>query len=232
MLNILGISRFIDLSFTIGELEIPFIVAIGVLPYPITFLCTDFISELYGKKRANRVVWTGLVLNIWVIFILWLGGILPSTDHLINIGDYQNLPPLPTIENYNRSDWAFFRIRQLTFGAVTASMVAYLVAQFVDVHVFHYLKKITKGKKLWVRNNFSTLISQLVDSTAVILITHFYAKALPINESGNLIIQLLIFISSAYIFKIQAALIDTIPFYIGTKYLKRYLGLNEFEKQN
>ena len=71
ILNILGISRQIDLSFSIGERTIPFVVFIGVLPYPLTFLCTDFISELYGKKRANMVVWTGLILNIWVLFILW-----------------------------------------------------------------------------------------------------------------------------------------------------------------
>ena len=60
VLNILGISRQIDLSFSIAGLRIPFVVFIGVLPYPLTFLCTDFISELYGKKRANTVVWVGL----------------------------------------------------------------------------------------------------------------------------------------------------------------------------
>src|SRR5690606_28464422 len=68
MLNILGISRFIDLSHWLGIPEgsdIRFSIAIGVLPYPITFLCTDFISEIYGKRRANRVVWVGLILNAW-----------------------------------------------------------------------------------------------------------------------------------------------------------------------
>ena len=69
ILNILGISRAIDLSFTIGTLEIPFRVFIGILPYPLTFLCTDLISEMYGRKRANMIVWTGLILNIWMLFI-------------------------------------------------------------------------------------------------------------------------------------------------------------------
>ena len=82
MLNILGISRQIDLSFNMGSVRIPFVVFVGVLPYPLTFLCTDFISELYGKRRANMVVWTGLALNIWVLFILWLGGILPPHTEL------------------------------------------------------------------------------------------------------------------------------------------------------
>ena len=83
MLNILGISRQIDFSFTIAGVRIPFIVFIGVLPYPLTFLCTDFISELYGKKRANTVVWVGLLLNIWVILIFWVGGILPPRPGLM-----------------------------------------------------------------------------------------------------------------------------------------------------
>ena len=78
MLNILGISRFIDMSFELFGMEIPFVLAVGVLPYPITFLCTDFISEFYGRARANAVVWMGVVLNLWVLFILWLGGGLLS----------------------------------------------------------------------------------------------------------------------------------------------------------
>ena len=68
MLNILGISRFIDFSFELFGLKIPFAVAVGVLPYPVTFLCTDLISELSGQRRANWVVWIGLILNIWVVF--------------------------------------------------------------------------------------------------------------------------------------------------------------------
>lgn len=77
MLNILGISRFINI-FTWGDFAVT--VAVGVLPYPLTFLCTDLISELYGKERANQVVWVGLLLNIWVLFIVWLGGILPGFE--------------------------------------------------------------------------------------------------------------------------------------------------------
>ena len=222
MLDILGISRFIDLSFTIGETKIPFIVAVGVLAYPITFLCTDFISELYGKRRANLVVWIGLLLNIWVLFILWLGGILPPQPEL----NTETGLPVPGSEGS-----VFFEIRMLTFGATSASMVAYLTAQFCDVHIFHYLKKLTKGKHLWLRNNGSTLISQLIDSIAVILITHYYAHALPITDEATVTSQLIVFILSGYVFKLTAALLDTIPFYIGTKYLAKYLQLDDKAKE-
>jgi queuosine precursor transporter len=93
VLNILGLSRQIDLSFTIGEWKFPFIVFIGVLPYPITFLCTDFISELYGRRRANTVVWVGLLLNLWVLFILWLGGVLPPHIGVKYLSRYLHLDP-------------------------------------------------------------------------------------------------------------------------------------------
>ena len=211
MLNILGISRFLiiaswDSTFglTWGEWgEISFAVAVGVLPYPITFLCTDLISELYGQSRASFVVWVGVILNLWVVFILWIGGILPGTDSP-----------------------EFFHIRSLTFGSVLASMVAYLAAQFSDVHIFHFLKSLTKGKHLWLRNNGSTLLSQLVDSTAVILITHFYANALPINLGQSVNQQLILFILTGYIFKVAVALLDTGPFYIGFHYLCKYLKID------
>src|SRR5690606_7049830 len=98
-------------------------------------------------------------------------------------------------------------------------------AQFVDVHVFHFLKVKTKGKKLWLRNNVSTLTSQMVDTVAVILITHFYANALPIVQGESILNQLLMFILSAYLFKLIFALIDTIPFYYGVKFLRKYLNI-------
>lgn len=228
MLNILGVSRFIDLSHYVGissTSSITFSLAIGVLPYPITFLCTDFISEIYGRKRANRVVWVGLILNIWVLFVLWFGGWINAPDNLNELGKL----PISVSDGVADvpHDYAFYAIRSLAFGATLASMIAYLTAQFCDVHIFHYLKRLTNGKMLWLRNNGSTLISQLVDSVAVILITHYMAKGLPIHEGKSLFIQLSSFILSAYIFKVVIALLDTIPFYFGTKALRKYLKIED-----
>jgi len=119
MLNILGISRFIEFaSFeTDTGLQIVFRVAVGVLPYPMTFLCTDFISEFYGRRRANFVVFVGFLLNLWVVFVLWLGGVLPGTE------------PIDPATGEMVRDAAgrlpvFYEVRKLTFGAVSASMVA------------------------------------------------------------------------------------------------------------
>jgi len=228
MLNILGITRFIKLG-QLGEGEDAWIfaVAVGVLPYPITFLCTDFISELYGRARANFVVLVGLLLNGWVMLILWLGSQLPG---FVPLDVATGMPPLPEFDpetrTYNETGWTFFQVRNLAFGAVMASMIAYMAAQFCDVYVFHFWKRLTNGKHLWLRNNGSTMISQLVDTTAVILITHFYAHALPINDAKPLWPQLGLFIATGYAFKFAAALLDTIPFYLGVAWLSRYLRID------
>jgi uncharacterized integral membrane protein (TIGR00697 family) len=227
MLNILGISRFIKLFEieTAGGFPLVFAIAVGVLPYPITFLCTDFISEFYGRRRANFVVFVGLILNIWVVAIMWLGGVLPgfeSTDPTTGAILRDAAGRLPV----------FFEIRALTFGAVTASMIAYMAAQFCDVWVFHFWKRVTKGRLLWVRNNGSTMISQLVDTTAVILITHYYAHALPVDPDLPVGRQLALFIVTGYTFKFVIAAVDTIPFYIGVHYLRQYLQIDPLREHD
>ncbi|MFK7770312.1 MAG: queuosine precursor transporter [Mariniblastus sp.] len=243
MLNILGISRFLVL-FSVDATDAgrvvswgqwasttdgwSFALAVGVLPYPITFLCTDLISEFYGRRRANWVVTVGLFLNIWVVFILWLGGVMapvPPMDPATGLPAIESL----SVENgvvRDPNNFAFYQIRALTFGAVIASMIAYLAAQFCDVYMFHFWKNLTKGKHLWLRNNGSTMISQIVDTVAVILITHFYAHALPIPDglpAGELWQKLAMFIVTGYVFKFVVALLDTIPLYMLVSFLKKYL---------
>ena len=224
ILNVIGISRFIDLSFSVFGINVPMVIAVGVLPYPVTFLCTDLISELYGRKRASDMVWVGFIVNMWVVFFLWLGGVLPGsameqTDEVGNI-----------LRDAAGREPVFFEIRRLAFGAVFASMIAYLTAQFCDVHLFHFWKHLTKGKHLWLRNNGSTLVSQLVDTTSVVLITHFYAHALPVDSDVPLWPQLFVFIGSGYVFKMVVAMADTGPAYLAVKLLRPYLGLGRNEE--
>lgn len=223
VLNILGVTRFLDFSFSFfGLFEVPMLLAVGVLPYPVTFLCTDLISELYGRKRATDMVFVGLVVNLWIVFFLWLGGVLPGTGVDPTTGEV-------LIDEAGRQP-LFFEIQLLTFGTVAASMIAYLTAQYCDVRLFHFWKRITNGKYLWIRNNGSTVISQLVDTVAVILITHFYANALPVDLDEPIVQQLLIFIYSGYVFKLTVALVDTGPIYAAVYFLRPFLGLKEGEE--
>ncbi len=254
MLNILGTSRFIVLAnyapnsagewiLGWGQWADPaqggysFALAVGVLPYPLTFLCTDLISEFYGRRRANWVVFVGLILNIWVMLILWLGGALPQRPVFdtqtglpyVQALDPDNLPgpEITTKERLKELDsksYFFYRMRGLAFAAVTGSMLAYLAAQFCDVWLYHFWKNLTRGRHLWLRNNGSTLVSQLVDTTAVILVTHYLANGLPPRPNGQSeYAWLLTFILTGYVFKAAAALLDTIPFYFAVAWMKEYL---------
>ena len=235
MLNIIGITRFIHIG--------PLALAVGVLPYPLTFLCTDLISELYGRRRANFLVFTGLLVNLVVIGTIWLGKTLPPINEAarpewLPEGSW-NPPPwqvlqlaepvyLPNGAALEGSGSFFYMIYACTAGAVLASMVAYLAAQFCDVALFHFWKRLTKGKHLWLRNNGSTLVSQLVDSSMVILITFGPAYA----RGQKTINELLVLIGSGYLFKMAVALIDTLPFYAGVHYLSRYLQIDPTAEHN
>ncbi|MEL6870446.1 MAG: queuosine precursor transporter [Pseudomonadota bacterium] len=229
MLNIIGISHFVQLvqAFTIGGIEIgPLTVAAGVLPYPLTFLCTDLISELYGKRRANFMVTVGLGLNLFILAVLMLIDVASPANAAMmppwQAIELANPVGLPNGESLDGTVAMFDLIYATTSGAVLASMVAYIAAQYCDVHVFHWLKKRTQGKHLWLRNNVSTLTSQLVDSIAVISVT-FGAVFL----AGEMTLAVLLgLMASNYVFKMLAALADTLPFYFLTAKLKRYLELD------
>ncbi len=221
MLNILGITRFIQL----GPLQL----AIGVLPYPLTFLCTDLICELYGKARANFMVSLGLGLNFFILAFIYLGNLAPSVGP-------EALPPwqvlqlaepvaLPNGTVAEQSVELYRLIYATTSGAVFASMMAYIAAQYCDVQLFHLWKRVTRGKHLWIRNNFSTMISQLVDSFMVILVT-FGATYLAGNITATMLVTLMF---SNYAFKFCVAVVDTGPFYLGVYQLRKYLQLEEGE---
>lgn len=217
LLNVVGITRFIQLG--------PLALAVGVLPYPLTFLCTDLVSELYGRARANFLVSVGLGLNIFILAILTLGNIAPSVAPEA-MPPWQVLPlsapvPLPNGELVSGEVGLYQLIYATTSGAVFASMLAYIAAQYCDVQLFHFWKRLTKGKHLWLRNNFSTLLSQLVDSVMVISVT-FGA----VYWRGEMTFDaLLILIASNYAFKALSALIDTVPLYLLVGWLRRYLVL-------
>lgn len=217
LLNVVGLTRFIQLG--------PLALAVGVLPYPLTFLVTDLISELYGKSRANFVVWTGLVLNVFVIVFLFLGQWMSSVPESSQ-PPWQVLYLARPVMLANGQEVAgsvdlFFLVYSSAAGSVVASMLAYISAQFFDVHIFHYLKKKTRGKALWLRNNVSTLCSQGIDSVVVIGVT--FGASL---WAGEMTVRaFLLLMGSNYLFKMVTALLDTVPLYFLVYKLRKYLQL-------
>ena len=218
LLNVIGLTRFVQIG--------PLALAVGVLPYPLTFLATDLISELYGRSRANFVVFVGLGLNLFVIGVLFLGQWLDPAPpearppwQILHLAQPLSLPDGSIV---TKSVDFFHILYSCSAGSVVASLVAYTLAQFFDIRIFHFLKKKTGGKALWLRNNASTLISQGIDSFAVISIT-FGASLL----GGKIQIkQFFILLGSNYLFKMTAALADTIPFYLLVHRLRKYLKIS------
>ncbi|MCL5245795.1 queuosine precursor transporter [Cellulophaga sp. 20_2_10] len=171
-----------------------FEISVGVLPYPVTFLLTDLISEIYGKKSANQIVVAGIFASFFSLVIVWLASVSNATEW----------SPV--------SNTMFSDVFGNTILAVTASMMAYLFAQFIDIQVYHFWKKVTKGKHLWLRNNFSTFFSQFVDTCTVLLLLCSFGEIGWDKFTGLLI--------SGFIFKIIIAFLDT-PFLYLLVYIMR-----------
>ncbi len=160
-----------------------FEMSVGILPYPITFLITDIISEIYGKKKANQVVIVGIFASFFSMAIIYVANIVPAID----------ASPV--------NNELFTKVFGLSPLAVLASMLAYLFAQFIDIRIFHFWKRTTKGKHLWLRNNFSTFASQFIDTLTVLVLLSSFG-ILPWNIFYGLLL-------SGFLFKVVVAALDT-----------------------
>lgn len=182
------------LVFKFVDVPLPYIglatISVGVLPYPITFLCTDLISELYGKRRANAIVLTGFLVSLYMLLILQIGRELP-VSHLQD----------DSIQGH------YVAVFGQSARAIFASMVAYLIAQLFDVRLYHFWRKVTNGRHLWLRNNASTMLSQLIDTTAVVTI--LFVGVWSWNEIGAVIL-------ASYVYKLLVAAVDTPLMYAGS----------------
>ena len=176
-----------------------FELSVGILPYPITFLITDLISEIYGKIAANRVVTAGIFASFFSMGILL-------------IADY-----VPAMESSPIDNATFTQVFSLSPLAVLASMIAYLLAQFVDIRIYHFWKKLTNGKMLWLRNNFSTFASQFLDTFSVVCLLSVFG-VLPWDLFFGLVL-------SGFIFKVIVALLDTPLLYLLVWMFKKKFDL-------
>jgi uncharacterized integral membrane protein (TIGR00697 family) len=163
------------------------VVPAAIIIYPFTFLLTDIIGELYGKEEANRTVWYGLLASVFAMVVIYVGMLLPVASFMP-----EKQTAYETLLGPNR------RI-------VLASLLAYLCSQRHDVWAFHYLRRLTKGRHKWLRNNLSTIASQLVDT--VIFIGFAFWGTVP--HVGKMIL-------AQYVVKVLIALAETPIFYLCT----------------
>ncbi|RZP05482.1 MAG: VUT family protein [Flavobacteriales bacterium] len=185
-------------EMTIGGIKL-FELSVGILPYPITFLVTDLISEIYGQKKANQVVVAGIFASFFSISIILISDLVPA------------IPSSPI------DDQTFSNVFSLSGLAVLASMLAYLFAQFIDIKIYHFWKKLTNGKMLWLRNNFSTFSSQIIDTVTVITLLCLFEVL-----SWDIFLGLVI---SGVLFKILVAFLDTPLLYFFVYLFRRKFDL-------
>lgn len=176
-----------------------FEISVGILPYPLTFLITDTISEIYGKKKANQVVTVGIFASLFSLLIILVSNQVPATE----------TSPV--------KDDMFNQVFGSTGIAVSASMIAYLLAQYIDISIYHFWKKMTKGRYLWLRNNFSTFGSQFMDTLVVVgLLCSF--GAIPWDKFGTLLL-------SGFLFKVIIAILDTPFLYLIVYGFRKHFNL-------
>ena len=171
-----------------------FEISVGILPYPITFLITDLVSEVFGQKKANQVVTAGIFASVFSMAIIFVANYAPA------------------IESSPVGDETFAKVFGLSPLGVLASMMAYLFAQYIDITIYHFWKRATQGRYLWLRNNFSTFSSQFVDTFTVVGLLCLF-RVLPWDKFYGLVI-------SGFLFKVLIAVFDT-PFLYFFVYLVR-----------
>jgi uncharacterized integral membrane protein (TIGR00697 family) len=190
-------------SFFVGSLVIAAVLAVkivgiwkivvpaGVIAYSLTFLVTDTICEVWGKRTANYVVLAGFITLSIVFFLIWVAIRLPGAVFWKDAGAYN------TVLNQG------LRI-------IIGSLAAYIVSQFHDVWSFHFWRKLTRARHLWLRNNLSTMASQLIDTVVFILVA-FAGTGAPVFTM----------IWGQYVAKIIIAAADTPVVYLLVFVLKR-----------
>ena len=171
----------------------PVTIAGAVICYPICYLITDIVGEMWGKREANKIVKYGFIGQVLATLIIAATTYTPYLDMDMQAAYVKLLG----------QNWVF----------VVGSLSAYLASQYLDVHIFHTLKEKTNGKSKWIRNNASTMLSQFVDTAIFIVIAFGFGFGWIFDNQ----VALLNMVIGQYLIKVIIAVLDTVPFYILTK---------------
>lgn len=216
--NVVGIKLFqapfydqmSAVLFFLPKSEAGFALTTGILTYPLTFLFTDLVSEVYGKRRADVMVLLGFVMSLLMLGITQLAMRVPPHPYWVPADSAF----YPTAEGYQTAFESVFSLNgYLLFG----SMAAYAAAQLTDNYLYHFWKRLTRGKHLWLRNNASTWVSQLVDTAIVNSILFYGGFGWSFWQGVEVMITI-------YAYKVVLAALDTPLIYLGVWLLRRFLG--------
>ena len=186
-------------QIAIGTIIIP----AAIIIFPLSYICGDVLTEVYGYKQARLVIWLGFTCNLIAVIAFWIGGILP---------------PAPTFEAQS----AYERILGSTPRFLIASFVAYLAGEFTNSFILAKMKIATKGKWLWTRTISSTLVGQGFDT--VIVLTIAFAGVLPFTVLGIMIV-------SHWLLKSAYEVIATPLTYVVVNYLKQKEQIDVYDHE-
>jgi len=198
-----------------------FSLSVGVLIWPVVFITTDIINEYFGKSGVKKISYFTIILILYVFLIVFLSTKLTPNTYWLNINSTDNSG------NPFDIDYAYNTIFLQSTGIIIGSVFAFLIAQLLDVFIFQKIKKITKGKFIWLRATGSTLISQLIDSFVVLTIAFYFLAPEGKEWSIN---QVFVVGFDNYTFKFFVAIIITPFIYLAHYLIDSYLGKDLAEK--
>lgn len=181
----------------------PFIMSIGIIPWPIVFLTTDLINEYYGKEGVRKLSLITASLIAYAFVVLFIAINVPAAVGISAVTDEQ-----------------FFAVFGQSLWIIVGSIVAFLISQFIDVFIFWLLRDKTGGKMIWLRSTGSTVISQLVDTFVVLGIAFW----LPGKMTTAVFINAAL---TGYTFKLIIAVVLTPMIYAGHSLIEKYFGDEE-----
>ena len=177
----------------------PFVMSIGILPWPIVFLSTDLINDYFGKEGVKKLSYITAALIAYSFILLFLAMTIPAATGISPVDDEQ-----------------FKAVFGQSMWIIVGSIIAFLISQLIDVYIFSYFKKKTGNNKIWLRATGSTVVSQLFDSFIVLGIAFWLPGK--INTET--------FVSSAltgYTFKLGTAVLLTPIIYLGHYWIEKYI---------
>ena len=194
-----------------GDFMIQFNLTAGVLLWPVVFITTDVINEYFGKRGVKRITYITVGLIAYAFGVIYLAMKLVPADFWLHINatDDEGNP-----FNINT---AFSKVLSQGLNIIFASLVAFLIGQFIDVFVFHKLRKVTGKHKIWLRATGSTLVSQLIDSFVVLLVAFYFLGSWSFTQVMAVGI-------TNYIYKFLIAIGLTPLLYVAHYFIDQYLG--------
>jgi hypothetical protein len=201
--NILGLVTDLNLS-------------VGVLIWPIVFIFSDIINEYFGKTGVKRIsfITAGMIGYSFLIILMWTD--MPPADFWLKLNG---------IDGQGRPfdiNFAYSTIFRMGLGIVAGSLTAFLLSQLVDAYVFHYFRKLTGHKYLWLRATGSTVVSQLIDSFVILFIAFYFLGNWSLGQVFKVgLVQ--------YSYKVLLAIALTPLIYLVHIIIDKYLGKESSE---